>query len=357
MHPNYILLLLTPFVTLAECYRGYQSAYSFDADLGYHPRWMQDIPDEVLLSSLSIPGTHDTMSYSIPSDFLRCQNLDLSTQLNSGIRYFDIRARLRDNELHIYHAHIPTGFSFASVLTTMFEFLTTNPSETIIMRLKEEGGPMGRSNTVKFVDAFNHHRHADPRTAAGAAKHFFNYVQDAPLPMLGDLRSKIFIIQQFPDEHGLHGLKWRSKQMVLQDYWITPSLFHLADKWSVMRDAIELAAAAEHDNSVLYLAHASTAVGVLPIDAAAGTANRTITGMNDMTGQWIEHLENIPEATRTGIVVFDFPGRRLVESVLRWNEPLKSVASKGQWLSEVWAKLYNWQSPLSYTSTISNKSS
>ncbi|KAH7136270.1 PLC-like phosphodiesterase [Dactylonectria macrodidyma] len=337
MHSNYFLWVILTYTAQAQKFHGYESAFSFDAGLGHHPRWMQDLPDDVPLSSLSIPGTHDSMSYMIPSDYLRCQNWNLSMQLEAGIRYFDIRARLREDELQIYHAHIYTGFSLTNVLLTMFEFLRRNPSEAIIMRLKEEGKPIGKSNTVSFEDAFKQHHGTDPHTAAGGSKHVLKFDQAAPLPLLGDIRSKILIVQQFPDEDGPYGLKWGGKQIISQDNWITPSLFHLAEKWIAIRNSIELAATADHDNSVLYITHTSTAVGVLPIEAAAGTVNRTVTGMNDMTGQWIEYLEDVPEATRTGVVVFDFPGRRLIDAVLRLNKPLERKPQFGGQCLSNWA--------------------
>ncbi|KAI5459762.1 PLC-like phosphodiesterase [Mariannaea sp. PMI_226] len=324
----YLLLSIAPCMIWGVCYHGYQSAYSFDADLAHYPTWMASIPDDVLLSDLSIPGTHDTMTYDIGEEGLQCQNWNLSMQLNAGLRYFDIRARLQDNELQIYHGDGYTGFSFTNVLLSMFEFLDNHPSEAIVMRLKQEGKPIGKENTISFEEAFNNYRQKDPLTAAGAIDHFHVYNSTAPLPSLGNLRNRIFILQQFPDQHGPYGVEWEGKQMKLEDLWIIPDIYHLADKWTAIRNALELAATAAHDNSVLYLAHISASVGVLPIEAAAGPLNRTVSGMNDMTGQWIEDFEDNPDTSRTGIVILDFPGRRLIDAILRWNEPLKHNARR-----------------------------
>ncbi|KAK7420066.1 hypothetical protein QQX98_002928 [Neonectria punicea] len=327
----FIMILLYMLLTMAPCmvpgagvcYHGYESAYSFDADLAYNPAWMADLPDDVFLSSLSIPGTHDTMTYDIGSEGLQCQNWNLSMQLDAGLRYFDIRARLRDDELHIYHANGYTGFSFSDVLVGMFDFLDANPSEAIVMRLKQEGNPIGHANTITFEDAFNRYRYEDSRTMAGAQNHLHIYNRTTPLPTLGEIRSRIFMLQQFPDVHGPYGLKWEGDQMFLEDYWIIPDIYHLADKWTAIREALEFAAEAAHDNTLLFLAHISASIGVLPIEAAAGPLNRTVTGMNTMTGQWVEDFEHITDATRTGIVIIDFPGRRFIEAILRWNKPLQ----------------------------------
>lgn len=325
-----ILLLLLSLSTCSifvhgACYKKYQSRFSFDAEHAHYPAWMADLPDNANITGLSIPGTHDTMTYGLLADneVLQCQNNNLSTQLHAGVRYFDIRARLRDEELAIYHGDGDTGFVFADVLLDMFTFLDANPSETIIMRLKEEARPINQG-TRTFEDAFNYYRTDHPLTSAGAALHLHLYNRTTPIPTLGELRSKIFILQQFDDPTGgPYGMAWDGPQMALEDYWIVPDIYHLAEKWTAIRDALEMAAlAAPHDNDLLYLAHLSASVGVLPIEAAAGPLNRTVSGMNDMTGQWLIDFEHDEEVSRTGIVIIDFPGKELIDIILRWNKLL-----------------------------------
>ncbi|KAF4979743.1 hypothetical protein FZEAL_4100 [Fusarium zealandicum] len=319
----YLLLSLAPCLVAGSCYHGYASAFSFDVDRAHNPAWMAELPDDVHLSSLSIPGTHDTMTYAIGTESLECQNWNLTTQLIAGIRYFDIRARLRDDELHIYHGNGYTGFSFKDVVGYMSEFLDMYPSETIVMRLKREGNGIGSNNTISFEEAFNHH---------ALGEHLYSYSPLKPLPKLGDIRSKIFMLQQFPAKLGPYGVKWDGPQMVLEDLWIIPDVYHLSEKWTAIREALELAATSAFDNKLLYVAHVSASVGVLPIEAAAGPMNRTIAGMNDMTGQWIQDFEDNPDTTRTGIVIIDFPGRKLIDAILRWNKRLKKPAQHSRWL-------------------------
>ncbi|RFU77490.1 1-phosphatidylinositol phosphodiesterase precursor [Trichoderma arundinaceum] len=321
----YMLLSIAPCMVGATCYRGYQSFYSFDAGDELHPRWMAKIPDGVHITSLSIPGTHDTMTYNIGSEQLQCQNWNLSMQLQSGLRYLDIRARLRDDELHIYHANGYTGFSYEQVLLDVFAFLDANPSEAVIMRLKEEGGRIGTNNTISFEDAFNYHHYSSPITAPGAAKHIHKYDFAAPIPTLGELRSKIFILQNFDARDGPYGLRWEGPEMVLEDLWVIPDVYHLSEKWTAIRDALEYAALAPDDNRFLYLAHTSASVGVLPIEAAAGPMNRTIPGMNDMTGQYLEDASGNDDLARIGVVIIDFPGRKLIKTILNWNVWLRKA--------------------------------
>ncbi len=311
----------------AACYRSYHSPFSFDAHLSHQPAWMSQVADDVPLTSLSVPGTHDTMTYGLlaSNEVLQCQNWNISTQLDAGMRYFDVRARQRtaDDSLHIYHADGDTGFGYQDVLLAMFDFLAANPSEAIIMRLKQEGPPVGSAPAVRtFEEAFNFYWHNSSITAKQAEEHIHVFDASAPLPTLGDLRSKIFILQNFPSELGptKYGIEWEGDQMVLEDLYQIPDVFHLKDKWEAIRKALTRAATDKQDNKALYLAHISASVGVLPIEAAAGPKNRTVVGMNDETGRWLEG--GAGEGGRTGVVIFDFPGKRGIDAVLERNKKL-----------------------------------
>lgn len=306
-----------------NCHRGFRSAYSFDAAASHRPDWMKSIPDETNLTSLSIPGTHDTMTYEIENQRLECQNWNLTVQMEAGMRYFDIRARLKNDELRIYHTSGDTGFSYEDVLLRMCGFLKKNPSETIVMRLKEEGVPLGH-NTITFEDAFNSYRDSRTSTRSCVSDHLYLHNntdsgdKSAVIPTLGDLRSKIFLLQNFKAPSGKsYGLIWSGPQMQLEDFWIMPDASFLDQKWDAIHKAIKLANETPPDNEVLFLAHISASVGVLPIEAAAGTADGKVTGMNDMTGDWLE--DHVEEAVRAGIVIFDFPGKKAIDAVLSWN--------------------------------------
>lgn len=69
---------------------------------------MKNIPDDTSFSSLNIPGTHDTMAiYPYFKMTLNvCQKWKLIDQLNSGIRFIDIRV-MEDSkgQLPIYHSY------------------------------------------------------------------------------------------------------------------------------------------------------------------------------------------------------------------------------------------------------------
>jgi 1-phosphatidylinositol phosphodiesterase len=302
--------------SLASNYNDYHSPYSFDTSENHAPRWMTSLPSSRNLTSLSIPGTHDTMTNALNGPLYQCQNTPLSTQLQSGIRYFDIRARLNSNSLLIYHQDSYTNYTYTKVLTTFFSFLESNPGEMILMRLKEELTPI--NSTIDFLTAFNYYRLNSSITAPGCAEHFWIPPTPAPgpisIPTLGELRGKILILQNFGAEPAQYGIKWESPLLAIEDFYDIPDLYSgLDSKWAAIETALE---AAGNEEGTLYLSHLSASVGVLPIEAAAGTRNGSVVGLNDRTGEWLKK----GNGGETGVVVIDFPGKELIQEILKRNK-------------------------------------
>lgn len=102
-----------------------------------HPDWMKWVPDATSLSQLSIPGTHDSLAF-YGGDLAQTQTLDLTEQLNAGIRAIDIRCRHIEDVFAIHHGVIFQKTYFGNVLDDATAFLQAHPSETIVMRVKEE---------------------------------------------------------------------------------------------------------------------------------------------------------------------------------------------------------------------------
>ncbi|PER94275.1 N-acetylmuramoyl-L-alanine amidase [Bacillus cereus] len=93
-------------------------AYSHDsAQHTYNPNWMKDIKDTATLSELSIPGTHDSMAYKTlepATDHVYTQSMSLEKQLNSGIRFFDMRCKVKDGIFWMRHGvyYLDNKFDF-----------------------------------------------------------------------------------------------------------------------------------------------------------------------------------------------------------------------------------------------------
>ncbi|XDV40860.1 hypothetical protein PO909_009859, partial [Leuciscus waleckii] len=63
---------------------------TLNAPANYKIGWMETLDNETLISTLTIPGSHDAMAlYGGP--LAKCQAWSLEDQLKAGIRYFDLR--------------------------------------------------------------------------------------------------------------------------------------------------------------------------------------------------------------------------------------------------------------------------
>jgi 1-phosphatidylinositol phosphodiesterase len=68
--------------------------------------WMSYLKDSTKFSQLSIPGTHDTMTAGyggIVRPYVETQSRGLMTQLNAGVRFIDIRARVVEGKSFSIH--------------------------------------------------------------------------------------------------------------------------------------------------------------------------------------------------------------------------------------------------------------
>lgn len=74
--------------------------------------------------SMHILATHNTLSYARPTSWwmrlirftARCQNLTIEEQYDYGVRYFDIRARLKNDTLIAAHGVVSFNLSIADAL-------------------------------------------------------------------------------------------------------------------------------------------------------------------------------------------------------------------------------------------------
>lgn len=129
-------------------------------------QWMEELPaalHHVPLLSLAIPGSHDAGSYSLdphsevapdqpelyyPSVFMGCfmkhiimnwtktQTLAIKQQLESGIRYFDLRIASRGNSNELYVVHGLYGAPVRQILQDVKKFLDEKSREVILLDIQ-----------------------------------------------------------------------------------------------------------------------------------------------------------------------------------------------------------------------------
>ena len=119
--------------------------------------WMSVLPDNAPITSVNMPGTHDTMAlYSIGDLAGQCQSLKLEDQLKIGVRFLDIRLQLVNNELKAVHGFVDQRDTFKNIVNTVDKFLKAHSSEYIIMSIKEEAD--AKKSTISFDDAVKKYR-------------------------------------------------------------------------------------------------------------------------------------------------------------------------------------------------------
>lgn len=165
--------------------------------------WMSRMRDDTPLSALSIPGTHNSPTYHRALPSVRCQAVNVPTQLDNGVRFLDIRVQPDEPEnksidtLILVHGVFPISLSgnkyLRDVVNEVLSFLDRNPTETVIMSIKREGPG----------------NHNDAQLSRRLRDHYANDVNrwfTAPhIPTLGEARRKIVLMRRFALDEGLKG--------------------------------------------------------------------------------------------------------------------------------------------------------
>eukprot|EP01006_Ploeotia_vitrea_P033885 TRINITY_DN65657_c0_g2_i1.p1 TRINITY_DN65657_c0_g2~~TRINITY_DN65657_c0_g2_i1.p1 ORF type:complete len:335 (-),score=7.31 TRINITY_DN65657_c0_g2_i1:232-1098(-) len=171
--------------------------------------YMGSIPDATQVSDISIAGTHNSLALSSTyAPFAQCQSSSLKTQLRGGIRALDVRLKLRDGSLKVYHGIAYQDCTFETVLRVVAEFLRENPTECVFIRVKEED-----SSSAGFVQAVKDHlTNCDGNVykPTGTSN-----------PTLGQVRGKIVILQDRLGDDTL-GIDFRA--LNIQDDWDPSSI-------------------------------------------------------------------------------------------------------------------------------------
>lgn len=225
--------LSTPSTILANSHPG----YSYESNIGYqNPSWMAKIEDSTKISEISIPGTHGTMALHgasfIDENLTRNQTMSLSQQLNSGIRYVDMRVKRVKDSFAMYHGVVNQKAVFEDVLKETIQFLKAHPTETILMRLKEETTP--ENGSLSFEEIFLKYKNVN-------ASYFWdpNSVQtsDRNNPTLGDTRGKIVILQNFTSTQ-LYGIDYEG--LNIQDkFEIGSGPNEIYTKWIAIKNHLQ----------------------------------------------------------------------------------------------------------------------
>ncbi|KAL2885234.1 1-phosphatidylinositol phosphodiesterase [Ceratocystis lukuohia] len=314
---------LSVFATLASlalCHAGYHEGFtndwSFDLKSDEYPDWMSKLVDDVPLSLLSIPGTHNSLSYKFADLHLQGQNIPLQDQLTAGIRYIDVSCHTKGDDLLVYHGLSSTDILFQDVMKALFNFLDRHPGETVILRIQKH-------NLLEPSDDFVRTLRKYLKPSIGSddrlATRIFSNGRDGitDIPTLGEVRGKVFILQDFKTRvPGRYGLPWSSPEVSVFDFKVALKKFFLGMRWHFIREFI----VDIKNNPKLFITHTTASAGAKPVEVAIGSTSHE--GMNTRLGKFLEgshDVNTLPIIDRVGIIAMDYPGMNLVHEILKFN--------------------------------------
>jgi len=313
---------------------------AFAADASYrtlgsaaNPDWMGRLAGGASLASLSIPGTHETMAihggaWTQTQEDFGDSGGALAAQLAAGIRMIDIRARVNTgNTFTIHHGATYQNANFDDVLGTLAAFLAAHPSETVLLRLKQEctgetgscGDASGQASFPDIFDAYVARRPGlfwTPSVTRATA---------AGVPTLGAVRGKVVLAVM----NGAHGGRTANYGLAQFAGWNDGSSAYVQDEYNVpnvgaiatKRDQVRrfLDATSAGDPGRIYVNFGSGAsIFAQPQQVAGGAF-----GVQGVDPFLLTYLNQGPEVhtpvVRTGVLMLDFPGGGLINKIIAMN--------------------------------------
>ncbi|EEQ36828.1 putative 1-phosphatidylinositol phosphodiesterase [Clavispora lusitaniae] len=180
--------------------------------------WLKELDDNTSIASLSIPGTHNAFACHTALPSVQCQGESVTDQLEHGVRFLDIRAGKfplksgdEANDLTVVHGKFPVKIPFpkklSSALDEVYDFLDANPSETVIVSIKQEGTGEWNNDADEFANVI-WDKYVNPKKD--------KWYLGTSLPRLGDARGKIILFRRFGvrnddrrNEFGFDAASWK----------------------------------------------------------------------------------------------------------------------------------------------------
>ncbi|MGV4927736.1 phosphatidylinositol-specific phospholipase C (plasmid) [Streptomyces sp. BHT-5-2] len=251
--------------------------------------WMSALGDATPVQRLSIPGTHDSGA-RIGGPWVECQNTSVAEQLASGIRFLDVRCRAVDGVFAIHHGAFYQQLMFGDVLNACRDFLRAHPSETVLMRVKQEYSEV---SAEEFRGIFGSYLDAK------GYRPLFRL--DPGLPRLGEARGRVVLLA---DSDGLGGVRYADPALFdVQDEYMTEPIGKYPKVEAQFRKAVA-------QPGKLFVNYVSTAA-LLPPRSNADRLNPRVKNLLEGEGSAWRGL---------GIVPMDFPDEfGMAETLIRHN--------------------------------------
>ena len=269
--------------------------------------WMCRISSNTYLRNISIPGTHDSGATS-GGNTSQCQDWDIETQLNNGVRFLDMRFRVSGERLRVYHGSVAMNLYHDEFFNTLRQFLSNHPSETVIISIRNENDGANDAEKLKFREIL------DDEINENSSKWFIG----STVPRLSEARGKMVLFRRYDSNKGINMFNNWGDNMTfdvsggrVQDvYTITTTGFlspNYDAKWNHISD---LLGDASNDNGSKFFVNfcsASLIILASPKTVSNNINPRLQTFMDTAAkGSW-------------GWILMDFPTEKLVTDIYMKN--------------------------------------
>ena len=283
---------------------------------------MAGLPDNMPVCKVSIPGTHDsgTAGVRFPMRYYaRTQTMDLSDQWDAGIRFFDLRPRLENGRLRIYHGPADCHLDFEEAMNIIISKLEQHPTEFCVVMTNSAGGGiegvdmiMDDINTLFDIDMLAQF-HADMTVADMRGRVLFIHrdYQTNGRDWPGN------VVFGWPGNGSSHRSWMMSSQgesavLWAQDYFTSGSNdadAYLSGKWDNMYRLLQ--AFSDADDGVWCINHASGYTGT----GVSTNIRKNARNTNARLLDWLNE-NKLP----VGIIPMDFPSQELIDAIIDCNK-------------------------------------
>lgn len=275
-------------------------------------RWMGSLPDTWTLGQFSIPATHASIARKESLlGTTRHQDWSLREQLDAGIRGLDIGCRLTGGVLRVFEGSTDQGTDLGTVIDEAIGFLKVNPSETLLVVIREEPGSVGN-----FGEALDREIARNPRS----------WHVGTGLPALGRTgtteaaRGRLVLVRRFTPAgtaRGIDASHWpegfpgtfRSGPFRIEDAPEVESLDQGDDtaKWARVQGALNQA---RFDQELTSLTFAN---GRVVPPGEPGQVPAVAREINPL----LETFVSVLPTSDLGVVFMDFPTTNLIRSIFQ----------------------------------------
>ena len=299
--------------------------------------WLKELPDNVPVRELSIPGAHDAATgegFASGSAILAAfsgvtQTLTLSEQWDAGVRAFDLRPAYKSNaegKLQIFHGILETKISLKTALATIIGKLDMCPDEFAIIMIRHE------------TDSDNNNELWTEAMSELLSEFDDNIVAFSPGMTVGAARGKVILLTR----DGFTSVKagtiagWSHSDLFDDQTKATVSLGRLKSKlyvqdfyecgtvekkYETVKNMMEYST--RNTNSNLWIInHLSGYIG------SSGSNSNILNLAGNVNRMFSEYLDS-SHPGRTGIVMLDFAGTdKKGSEEIQGNEILKKIISQ-----------------------------